>query len=111
MNGRICGVSWALVASLLFMTPAAWARIGPGIYDGSANRAVDLRQALRDVHAGGIVIVTEQHDLPRRHENELVVLQTLKGMNLRISVGLEFLYYPDQPLVYRYFVGYLHEPH
>jgi len=110
MNGRICGVSWALVASLLFMTPAAWARTGPGIYDGSANRAVDLRQALRDVHAGGIVIVTEQHDLPRHHENELVVLQTLKGMNLRISVGLEFLYYPDQPLVDRYVGGELQEP-
>lgn len=103
-------MAWALVAPLLFMTPAAWAAIGPGIYDGSANRPVDLRQALRDVRAGGIVIVTEQHDLPRHHENELLVLQTLKGMNLKISVGLEFLYYPDQPLVDRYVRGELQEP-
>ncbi len=103
-------ISAALLIPLLSIAAPASAAIGPGVYDGSTSQGLSLEQALRGVHPGQVVIVSEQHDLPRHHENELLVLQTLKGRNLKISVGLEFLYYPDQPLVDRYVRDEIQEP-
>ena len=98
----------SLVLMLLVVAPA-WAAIPPGIYDGSTGQAVSLEEALRAVRPGHVVIVSEQHDLPRHHANQLAVLQTLKHLNLTISVGFEFLSYPDQLWVDRYVQGEIRE--
>ncbi len=98
-----------LVSLFLIMAPAP-TTMGLGIYDGSTGQAVNLEQALEGVRSGQVVIISEEHNLPRHHENQLAVLQTLKNRNLSISVGLEFLSYPDQPWVDRYVRGEIPEP-
>ena len=64
---------------------------------------------MQGVRPGHIVIVTEQHDIRRHHDNQLSVLQALKRGGLKISVGLEFLEYPDQAWVDRYVAGEMAE--
>lgn len=93
------------VLLLSFVLTPAWAAVPPGLYDGSTGQALALDQVVQGVRPGQIVVVSEEHDLPRHHENQLAVLQALKHLNLKISVGLEFLSYPDQPLVDRYVRG------
>ena len=101
-------IASAVFLLLLFMTPA-WADIAAGIYDGTANAAVRLEEALEGVHSGEVVIVSEQHDRWRHHENQLAALRALKNLSLKVSVGLEFLHYPDQSLVDRFVQGKMQE--
>ena len=63
---------------------------------------VTLDAALLGIGPGHVLIVTEDHVVARHHENQLAVLQALKPRRLRVSVGLEFLAYPDQPWVDRF---------
>jgi uncharacterized iron-regulated protein len=80
-------------------------RPGSGNLRRYTGQAVDLSQALGDVHAGHIVVIGEEHDDRQHHENELAVLRALLRQSLRVSVGMEFLAYPDQPFVDRYVRG------
>jgi uncharacterized iron-regulated protein len=97
-----------LLLSQVLATPA-WAAVPPGLYDGATGRALLLERALAAVRPGDVVIVSEEHNLVGHHENQLAVLRTLRAMNLNVSVGMEFLYYPDQPLVDRFFRGEIDE--
>ncbi len=99
----------ALLVSLSLIIALAPATVGPGIFDGSTGQAVSLERALEGVRPGQVVIISEEHDLLRHHENQLAALQILKNLNLKISVGLEFLSYPDQPWVDRYVRGDVQE--
>ncbi len=105
MTTRSTEIGWFLalcVVSLMFAQAPAQAAVRPGLYDGSTGRAVSLEQALGDVRPGNIVIVSEQHDVEQHHVNQLAVLQVLKRLDLHVSVGFEFLAYPDQAWVDRY---------
>jgi uncharacterized iron-regulated protein len=104
MGVRVLPLSVAC-AAILLVTANAWSGPAPGIYDGYTGQAVDLSQALGDVHAGHIVVIGEEHDDRQHHENELAVLRALLRQSLRVSVGMEFLAYPDQPFVDRYVRG------
>ena len=101
-------IASAVFLVLLFMTPA-WADIAAGIYGGTGTAAVRLEEALEGVHPGEVVIVSEQHDRRRHHENQLAALRALKNLSLKVSVGLEFLHYPDQSLVDRFVQGKMQE--
>jgi uncharacterized iron-regulated protein len=57
-----------------------------------------------------VIIVSEEHDVLQHHANQLAVLHTLGTLRANISVGLEFLYYPDQPWVDRFVQGDIQEP-
>lgn len=87
---------------------SAWGA-APALYDGRSGRPVTLDQALQAVRPGHIVIVAEEHDVRRHHDNQLTVLQALQGRGLKVSVGLEFLEYPDQVWVDRYAAGEMSE--
>jgi uncharacterized iron-regulated protein len=98
-----------LVAVCLLTSSRGWAAGGSGLYDGSTGRALSLEQALSGVRPGQAVIVSEQHDFSSHHVNQLAVLLTLRSMSLRVGVGMEFFYYPDQPLVDRFTLGEIGE--
>src|SRR3990172_731368 len=102
-------LSAALLIFVLVVVAPAWAAIAPGLYDGVTGQTVTLEQALQTVRPGHVVVVSEQHDVARHHENQLAVLRTLKNLNLKVSVGLEFLSYPNQPWVDRYVRGEIEE--
>jgi uncharacterized iron-regulated protein len=70
---------------------------------------VTLEQAVSRVAAGWAVVVGEEHDVPGHHANQLAVLRALTARGLPVSVGLEFLYYPDQPVVDRFVRGEIAE--
>ena len=93
----------ALAVMLFAAVPTAV--ITPGIYTGAGSQPTSLEHVLHNVRAGELVIVSEQHDLRLHHENQLAVLQTLRHLKLNVSVGLEFLAYPDQVLLDRYTQG------
>jgi uncharacterized iron-regulated protein len=101
-----CGTFLASLSAALVLSTAA---VGPGIYDGTTGQAVSLERAVAGVRPGQVVIISEEHDLPGHHQNQLAALQALKNLNLKISVGLEFLSYPDQPSVDRYVGGDMEE--
>jgi uncharacterized iron-regulated protein len=100
----------AIFLSVAFLVAAPATTIAPGIYHGSTTQPVSLERMLRDVRAGEVVIVSEQHDLRLHHEHQLAVLHALKNLKLKVSVGLELLSYPDQPLVDHYLRGEIQEP-
>jgi len=95
---------------LMFTVPSARAAGRSGLYDGSTGRAVSLEHALEQVRGGWIVIVSEEHDVEHHHVNQLAVLMVLRRLNLPVSVGFEFLAYPDQPWVDRYVRDEIQEP-
>lgn len=99
----------ALCAAWLVAAAPTAAAAGPGLYNGHTGRAESLEQTLAGVRPGHVVIVSEQHDLASHHDNQLTVLRALRGMNLKVSVGLEFLSYPDQPWVDRFVRGEIPE--
>lgn len=97
-----------LAVWLLAATPV-WATPGSGLYDGSTGQALSLDRALSMVRPGQVVVVSEQHDLSVHHVNQLAVLLTLHRMGLKVSVGMEFFHYLDQPLVDRFTRGEIGE--
>ena len=95
----------AVLLTFMLVVAAPAASIVPGLYSGSDGRPVTLERMLQDVRAGEAVVVGEQHDVRLHHENQLAVLEGLKGRNLAVSVGLELLSHPDQVWVDRYTRG------
>lgn len=91
----------------LAQTPSSGAA-AEGLYHWRTG-PVTLEAALLGIGPGHVLIVTEEHDVARHHENQLAVLQALQQRGLRVSVGLEFLAYPDQPWVDRYVRGEIAE--
>ena len=62
-------LSAALLIFVLVVVAPAWAAIAPGLYDGVTGQTVTLEQALQTVRPGHVVVVSEQHDVARHHEN------------------------------------------
>jgi len=97
-------------ALILLLPAVVWAAAAPGIFDGRTGRPVSLEQVAQAVRAGDILIIGEEHDDAAHHANQLLVLEALKARSLRVSVGLEFLAYPDQIWVDWYVRGEISEP-
>ncbi len=102
-------LSTTLLIFMLVVVAPAEAAVAPGLYDGLTGQTVTLEQALQTVRPGHVVVVSEQHDVAGHHENQLAVLRALQNLNHKVSVGLEFLFYPDQPWVDRYVRGEIEE--
>lgn len=103
---------WLVLAFLVAgQTPAppGHAAGRSGLYHGTTGQATTLERALAAVGPGHVVIVSEQHDLAAHHVNQLAVLLALRRVTLRVSVGMEFFYYPDQPWVDRFVRGEIGE--
>ena len=91
----------ALALGVFLAQPPSSGPTAQGLHHWRAG-PVPRDAALLGIGPGHILIVTEDHAVARHHENQLAVLQALKQRGLRVSVGLEFLAYPDQPWVDRY---------
>lgn len=79
------------------------------ILDGHGLNAVNLESALSEVKPGGIVVLGEEHGTKVQPLFQVQVMKTLEKMGHKVSVGMEFLNYPYQPLVDQYRAGSLSE--
>ncbi len=80
-----------------------------GIFRGSDLQKVELREALRDVAPGSIVIIGENHGFKVHQQQQLDIMATLRSLGHKISVGMEFFTYTDQPHVNNYLSGQVSE--
>ena len=76
------------------------------LYTGDSLQPVSVSQALSQVTAGTIIIVSELHDHAPHHRHQLQVLQELQQAGAPgISVGMEFFQYTKQPILDSYLNG------
>ncbi len=80
-----------------------------GLFSSQTQASVVLDDALSKVKPGSVVIIGENHGLKTHQTQQLAILQILNYSGLKVSVGMEFFAYPDQPLVNRYRSGRLNE--
>lgn len=73
-----------------------------GILRGSDLQPVELSDGLSQVTPGSVVIIGENHGFKEHQEQQVAVMQALRDMGLKVSVGMEFFTYTHQPLVDAY---------
>lgn len=101
--------SFGLFFSSLLMLACAHAQTS-GILRGNDHQSVELTEALRTVTPGSIVVIGENHGLKEHQSQQIAIMQTLRDLGLKVSVGMEFFTYTHQPLVDAYRQGSLVEP-
>ncbi|MCM2280944.1 MAG: ChaN family lipoprotein [Bdellovibrionaceae bacterium] len=100
LSSRILTVSAVALVSQVACASGPFA--AGGLFDGQTSQPVTLAETLRDVKAGDVVIVAESHGFEPHHRRQVEVLQTLAAAGLNVSVGMEFFYRGQQPLVDAY---------
>ena len=81
------------------------------IFDGQTNQEVSLAHVTQNITPGTIVIVGEQHGMAVMRDQQVQILKQLREQGLKVSVGLEFLNYTDQPSIDQYRQGQIAEDH
>jgi uncharacterized iron-regulated protein len=71
---------------------------------------IGLSDLAKTISPGQIIVMGENHGLKTAQQAQVELLKALRARGLKISVGLEFFYYPDQTLVDDFRQGILTEP-
>lgn len=107
-TGRIC----ALTLTLL-LGPGAQASLrSETIYSLHTGQEITLTRLTREMTPGTVVILSEHHGNEHHHQHQIDFLLALReslNKESRISLGMEFLYFPDQAKVDDYLAGTLNE--
>ncbi len=80
-----------------------------GLFNGTTLQGTQLEQALRDIKPGSILVIGENHGFSVHQRQQVEVMQALRNLGHRVSVGLEFFTYTDQESVDFYRAGRLSE--
>lgn len=70
---------------------------------------VGLDQALAQVKAGDVIVLGEQHGTQDQALQQTYIIESIKKKGLKVSVGMEFFSFTDQPLVDQWRVGKISE--
>ncbi|MBX2994752.1 MAG: ChaN family lipoprotein [Bdellovibrionaceae bacterium] len=76
---------------------------------GSTLKNVSVLQAVSQVQPGEIVVIGEEHGQAGSQAGQLEILRALRARGLKVSVGMEFLEYPQQALTDAFRAGQLSE--
>jgi len=79
------------------------------IYRGDGQTQITLSEALRDIQHGDVLVLGEIHGQEKIAAMQMQVIETLKKNGISVSIGMEFLEYPDQYFVDQYRAGKLSE--
>lgn len=79
------------------------------LFDGKTQSETSLGNLLSKVRPGTILLLGENHGFASHRDQHVEVLNGLRAIGLKVSVGLEFINYTDQALVDQYRVGQLSE--
>lgn len=101
--------TFGLFFSSMLMLACAHAQTS-GILRGNDLQPVELTEGLSRVSAGSVVVIGENHGFKEHQDQQVAVMQALRGLGLKVSVGMEFFTYTHQPLVDSYRAGTLSEP-
>jgi uncharacterized iron-regulated protein len=81
----------------------------PQILNGKTLAPTKIEQALSQVKPGTIVVLGEEHNTQAQPLFQIQVMAAIKKMGLPVSVGMEFLNYPFQPIVDQFIAGIIAE--
>ena len=95
--------------SFLLLFPGVSFAEESGIFKGDTLDRVGLIEAFQNIPQGSIVVLGENHGFKVHQLQHIAVLDTLRSLGHKVSVGLEFFTYTDQPLVDDYRAGRLSE--
>ncbi len=80
------------------------------ILDGARpQNRLSLSAIAQQIRPGTIIVMGENHGLKSSQQAQMELMRALRDQGLKLSVGLEFFYYPDQALVDQFRVGALPE--
>ena len=91
------------------MTLMAASATHAALMNGHTGLATTLTEALTTVEPGSVVVLSELHDNVSHHANQLAALEELARPGHRVTVGLEFFEFPDQPRVDAFTAGRITE--
>jgi uncharacterized iron-regulated protein len=81
----------------------------PILVGNQPQNQISVAEIAKTIRPGQIVVMGELHGLKTAQQGQVELLQALRGQGLKVSVGLEFFYYPDQAAVDSYRLGSLDE--
>jgi len=70
---------------------------------------VGLKDIAQKVRPGQIIVMGENHGLKTAQQAQVELIQALRDQGLKVSVGLEFFYFPDQAIVDDFRLGLVNE--
>lgn len=88
-----------LFGALLLSFQPLKAQVIPILDGADPSKTWSAAQVAAQIHPGQIVVMGENHGLPASTQSQMQLLNALRGAGRSVSVGFEFFYYPDQPLV------------
>lgn len=96
--------------ALLLVEQASAAVPGDGLFNGTTLKAEAIEDVVMQVQPGGVLVIGELHGNLTHHERQRQAIQALAATKrCTVSVGLEFLSWPNQPIVDQYFDGLISE--
>ena len=100
--------SFVLFVTSLMAWNLAQAQV-EGFYSGATQQKASFQETTSSIKPGSVVIIGENHGLELHQRQQMAIMQALRSYGPKISVGLEFFTYTDQPLVNDYRQGILDE--
>ena len=79
------------------------------LIDGSTLLPVAAQVLIDQVKAGSVLILGENHGIADHRDQHMVILEGLRARGLQVSVGMEFVNFPDQTFLDQYRSGDLNE--
>ncbi|MGZ3747313.1 MAG: ChaN family lipoprotein, partial [Pseudobdellovibrionaceae bacterium] len=73
------------------------------------SHRLSLRTVAQGIRPGTVIVMGENHGLNSSRQAQVELMKALRDQGLKVSVGLEFFYYPDQFLVNDFRTGVLGE--
>lgn len=72
------------------------------LLDGRTLLPVNASQIIERIQPGSVLILGENHGVAAHRDQHLILLNLLRQQGFKVSVGMEFLNYTDQPFVNQY---------
>jgi uncharacterized iron-regulated protein len=81
----------------------------PIVEGAHPKNRIALSSVVQQVRPGSIIVMGENHGVKTSQQGQVELMKALRDRALKVSVGLEFFYYPDQALVDDFRRGILSE--
>jgi uncharacterized iron-regulated protein len=105
LGGIMLNKSILLLIMSLFIANTAFSQL----FDGKTRIETNLNHLVSQVKPGTILFLGENHGLASHRDQHIDILNALRAEGLKLSVGMEFINYTDQPILDQYRAGNIDE--